>query len=293
MRSMPEPVLEIERDGGVATLTLNRPSAMNALSRELRAALADAFATLAYDPEARVAIVTGAGRAFCAGLDLKELGRGEGPVGGSGRAPEPDILKAMQAFPGPIIGAINGVAVTGGFELALACDVLIASTEARFADTHARVGIMPGWGLSQKLSRAIGIYRAKELSLTGNYLDAKTAEAWGLVNRVVAPDDLLPAARKLAADMLSVPDAALREYKRIIDDGFAEAFGPAMSLEQKRSREWGRSVKPANVEEARKLVRARGQEQTRSERAEGRPEARVQESRRDSRSEPPASEVEK
>ncbi len=264
MRAMPEPVLKVERDGGVALLTLNRPSAMNALSRELRAALADAFATLAYAPAARVAIVTGAGRAFCAGLDLKELGRGEGPVGGSSRAPQPDILSAMNAFPGPIIGAINGVAVTGGFELALACDVLIASTEARFADTHARVGIMPGWGLSQKLSRAIGIYRAKELSLTGNFLDAKTAEAWGLVNRVVAPEDLLPAARKLAADMLSVPDAALREYKRTIDDGFAEAFGPAMELEQTRSREWARSVKPDAVEEARKLVRARGQEQTRS-----------------------------
>jgi len=263
MRPMPEPVLKVERDGGVATLTLNRPTAMNALSRELRAALADAFATLAYVPDSRVAIVTGAGRAFCAGLDLKELGRGEGPVGG-GRSPEPDILKAMQGFPGPIIGAINGVAVTGGFELALACDVLIASTEARFADTHARVGIMPGWGLSQKLSRAIGVYRAKELSLTGNYLDAKTAEAWGLVNRVVAPDDLLPAARKLAADMCSVPDAALRTYKKIIDDGFARSFGDAMQLEQERSREWGRSVRPEAVEEARKQVRARGQEQTRS-----------------------------
>jgi enoyl-CoA hydratase len=262
MRSMSEPVLQVARDGGVATLTMNRPQAMNALSRELRAALADAFATLAYDPDARVVILTGAGRAFCAGLDLKELGRGEGPVGG-GRAPEPDILKAMNGFPGPIIGAINGVAVTGGFELALACDVLIASTAARFSDTHARVGIMPGWGLSQKLSRALGIYRAKELSLTGNYLDAAKAEAWGLVNRVVAPDELLPACRKLAADMLSVPDAALREYKRIIDDGFAESFGPAMELEQKRSRDWARSVKPDAVEEARKLVRARGQEQTR------------------------------
>ena len=91
-----------------------------------------------------------------------------------------------------MIGAINGFAITGGFELALACDVLIASTAARFADTHARVGIMPGWGLSQKLSRTIGIYRAKELSLTGNYLSAEQAEAWGLVNRVVAPEALLP-----------------------------------------------------------------------------------------------------
>lgn len=262
MRAMSEPVLLVQRDGGVATLTLNRPKAMNALSRELRAALADAFATFAYDPDVRVAIVTGAGRAFCAGLDLKELGRGEGPVGAP-RGQEPDLMKAMREFKGPIIGAINGVAVTGGFELALACDVLVASTEARFADTHARVGIMPGWGLSQKLSRVIGIYRAKELSLTGNYLDAKTADAWGLVSRVVAPSDLLPACKKLASDMLSVPDTALRAYKRIIDDGFALPFDAAMKLERERSQEWGRSVTPDAVEAARKLVRARGQEQTR------------------------------
>jgi len=259
---MSEPVLLVQRDGGVATLTLNRPTAMNALSRELRAALADAFTTLAYEPDVRVVILTGAGRAFCAGLDLKELGRGEGPVGGR-RAPEPDLMKAMREFPGPIVGAINGVAVTGGFELALACDVLVASTEARFADTHARVGIMPGWGLSQKLSRVIGIYRAKELSLTGNYLDARTADAWGLVSRVVPPADLLPTCRKLASDMLSVPDRALRAYKRIIDDGFAAPFDAAMALERERSQEWGRSVTPDAVEAARKLVRARGQEQTR------------------------------
>ena len=91
-------------------------------------------------------------------------------------------------MPAAVIGAINGVAITGGFEVALACDIRIASTNARFADTHARVGVMPGWGLSQKLSRLIGIGRAKELSLTGNFLDAETACAWGLVNRARPPD---------------------------------------------------------------------------------------------------------
>ena len=113
-----------------------------------------------------------------------------------------DPVRAMAAFSGPVIGAINGVAITGGFELALACDVLIASSNARFADTHARVGVMPGWGLSQKLSRAVGIYRAKELSLSGNFLSAEQANDWGLVNRVVAPEDLMPQARALAEDTL-------------------------------------------------------------------------------------------
>ena len=261
---MSESVLLIERIAGVATVTLNRPQAMNALSRELRAALVEAFTSLSFDPEVRVVILTGAGRAFCAGLDLKELGRGVGSVGavaGAGGG-EPDIMKAMSDFKGAIIGAINGVAVTGGFELALACDVLIASSDARFADTHARVGIMPGGGLSQKLSRAIGISRAKELSLTGNYLDAKTADAWGLVNRVVAPAELLPTCHKLAQDMLSVPETGLRSYKRIIDDGFALAFGEALRLERTLSNAANRGVVAADVEHARVLVRARGQAQT-------------------------------
>ena len=260
---MPEPVLVVEKSEGIATLTLNRPAARNALSRELRAAIAEAFTELAGDSGTRVAILTGAGAAFCAGLDLKELGRGAGPVGAP-RGSEPDLLAAMNGFPGPIIGAINGVAVTGGFEVALACDVLIGSTEARFADTHARVGIMPGWGLSQKLSRVLGIYRAKELSLTGNYLDAPTALAWGLLNRVVAPAELLPTCRALARDMLSVPDAALRSYKRIIDAGFALAFGEALAAERELSGAANRAVTPDAVEQARLGVRARGQAQVRS-----------------------------
>jgi len=264
---MPEPVLLVERAEGIATLTLNRPQAMNALSRELRAALADAFAALAREAETRAVILTGAGRAFCAGLDLKELGRGAGPVGGERGQRDPDLVEAMAVFEGPILGAINGAAITGGFELALACDVLVASTEARFADTHARVGIMPGWGLSQKLSRAIGMYRAKELSLTGNFLDAAKAEAWGLVNRVVAPAELLPTCRALARDMLSVPDRALRSYKRIIDAGFALAFGESLAAERALSGAANRTVTADAVERARGDVRDRGRSQVRSERS--------------------------
>ena len=263
---MTEPVLLVEKSDGVATLTLNRPEKRNALSRELRRAIADGFADAARDPATRVVILTGAGAAFCAGLDLKELGAGAGPVGGGARREggDPDLVAAMAGFAGPIIGAINGVAVTGGFELALACDVLYASSEARFADTHARVGIMPGWGLSQRLSRAVGIYRAKELSLTGNYLDAPTALAWGLVNRVVAPAELLPACRALARDMLTVPDRTLRAYKRIIDAGFSQNFGDSLVTERELSGAENRAVTASSVEQARLGVRARGQSQVRS-----------------------------
>ncbi|GIS19195.1 MAG: hypothetical protein CM15mP120_11110 [Pseudomonadota bacterium] len=114
-----------------------------------------------------------------------------------------DLGKAMLNLNKPIIGAINGYAITGGFELALMCDFMIASQDAKFADTHARVGVVPGWGLSQRLPRLIGINRAKELSLTGNYLDAETAYAWGLVNRVVPAGELMTTAKQLASDIVS------------------------------------------------------------------------------------------
>ncbi len=162
----------------------------------------------------------------------------------------------------PVIGAINGVAITGGFELALACDIRIASTHARFADTHARVGILPGWGLSQKLSRVIGIYRAKELSLTGNFLSAQKAEDWGMVNRVVTAEELLPVARKLADDMLSVVPECLPAYKSLIDQGFAEAFGDALKTERKVSNAANKSVTPDAVAERRAGIQNRGKQQT-------------------------------
>ncbi len=253
-------VLSVEREGGLVLLTLNRPDAMNALSRELRTALAEAFDGLAEDPEARVVILTGAGRAFCAGLDLKELGQPTGGTAAIGAGP--DLMAALGRFPGPIIGAINGFAITGGFELALACDLLIASSEARFADTHARVGIMPGWGLSQRLSRAIGIYRAKEVSLTGNFVSAEQAEAWGLVSRVVAPDELLPTCRALAHEMLSCEPEVLRGYKQVIDEGFAASFGDGLRIESERSRAHARGVRPEAIAERRSGVMARGREQS-------------------------------
>ena len=262
---MNEPVLKIETEGGITVLTMNRPDKLNALSRDLRRALVDAFRALADDDGVGVVILTGAGRAFSAGLDLKELG-GEGPAGASGHAggtvaDGADIVSAMAAMPQPIIGAVNGFAVTGGFEIALACDFLVASTEARFADTHARVGILPGWGLSQKLSRQIGIGRAKELSLTGNYLEAERAEAWGLVNRVVEPDALLEECRRLAADIMSCEPSVMRAYKKLIDDGYAATFADGLALETDRSSEQIRSVSPDAIAERRLRVQERGRDQ--------------------------------
>jgi enoyl-CoA hydratase len=255
---MTEPVVlhEVSPDG-VAVVTLNRPQAMNALSRELLDTLARTLQACAADARVRVIVLTGAGRAFCAGLDLKELGAGRTDIGQTTVSSRGDPVGVMEHCGKPVIGAINGAAVTGGFELALACDVLIASTEARFADTHARVGLASGWGLSQKLSRAVGIYRAREISLGGRWVSAQQAADWGFVNRVVAPSELMPAALALAADMLLAQPGMLERYKAIIDDGFALPFGEGMALERQRAREFNATVSASDIEQRREGVRER------------------------------------
>ena len=258
---MSEANILVEIDAGIAVVTMNRPHAMNALSAGLRRDLAAAMRSLEADASVRVVILTGAGdRAFTAGLDLKELGQ-QGLGAANAEGPDDNPVKAIELLTKPCIGAINGVAITGGFEVALACDVLIASDRARFADTHARVGIMPGWGLSQKLSRLIGPYRARELSLTGNFLDAQTACAWGLVNRVVPANELLAAAKALAADMATIDPAFSAAYKRLINDGYATSFGEGMALEQTRSVAANSQVSADAVETARAAVQARGRSQ--------------------------------
>ena len=248
-------VLVERSDDGIAVVTLNRPQAMNALSAALRSAIAEAMQALEADDAVRVVILTGAGRAFCAGLDLKEL---EASTEGLADQSAADLIAAIAAFSGPVIAAINGFAITGGLELALACDILIASAEARFADTHAQVGFLPNWGLSQKLSRMIGIHRAKEMALTGNAISASQAEDWGLVNRVVEADALLDTARTLARDMLAAAPGMLAAHKRLIDDGFAVPFGAAVALEHERARPHNARVTAESVRSRRAAVQAHG-----------------------------------
>ncbi len=249
----------VEIDAGIATVTLNRPDALNALSSGLRAAIFETFERLTADQSVEVGILTGAGRAFTVGLDLKELG-GEKSSDTTGNQ---DLSLAVAAFDRPIIGAINGFAITGGFELALMCDFLIASTEAKFADTHARVGVVPGWGLSQRLPRLIGINRAKELSLTGNFLDAQTALDWGLVNRVVAAEDLLPTCLGLARDITSTEPVTRAEIKRIMDAGWHSDLASGLETELHASREHGKKQNPnAKVAERRADIQKRGRSQS-------------------------------
>jgi enoyl-CoA hydratase len=253
-------VLEIERADGYAVLTLNRPEQKNALSRALRAALSEAIDSFAGDPGVRVLILTGAGGTFCAGLDLKEIGGSDAAL--QAALTEAPVVDAMARFPGPVIGAIHGAALTGGFELALGCDLLVAGESARFADTHGRVGLLPVWGLSQRLSRLIGPAHAKEMSLTGNFIGAQQALAWGLVNRVVPDAALLDVARTLALDMGSLAPGMLCAYKRLIDQGFGQPLSEALAFERREAMAFDAAVSCQAVEANRLAVVARGRQQS-------------------------------
>src|ERR671923_1231543 len=190
-----------ETSDRVSTLTLNRPEARNALSSELQRALAIALAAAESDDDVDAVVLTGADPAFCAGLDLRELGTTAANLVGGRDDENRSPFTVLWTMTKPVIGAINGPAVTGGFELALGCDFLVASERATFGDTHARVGVTPGGGMSVFLPQTVGLRKAKEMSLTGNFIDAREAFALRLVNRVVPHDELLPTARKLAADI--------------------------------------------------------------------------------------------
>ncbi|MEM7523268.1 MAG: enoyl-CoA hydratase-related protein [Pseudomonadota bacterium] len=153
---------------------------------------------------------------------------------------------------------MNGVAATGGFELALACDVLLASEGARFADTHSRVGVMPGCGLSQRLPRIIGASRAKEMSFSGRFIDAKTAAAWGIVSRTVPAGALIEEAMALGEENSVADPALVRGLKRVIDDGLDLGFSDALSLERERASAWNSEQAPGALEARRSAVIAAG-----------------------------------
>jgi enoyl-CoA hydratase len=185
-----EPVVLVERRGEVALVTLNRPEVRNAIDLRLAGALCNAMAEVA---DSRVIVLTGRDPAFCAGLDLRSLG-----VERLHQLPR--FVGSVAESPIPVVAAVNGPAVTGGLELALAADFIVASDRATFADTHARVGVYPGPVLID-LPRRVGEAKAREMSLTGNFVDSSTALRIGLANHVVAHSELLPLALRLAADI--------------------------------------------------------------------------------------------
>lgn len=267
----------VEVSEGVATITLNRPDRRNAINSALGDGLARAVGDCEANDDVSVMILTGADPAFCAGADLKAMSEA---VAGATDAPGNDTPVnagdpyrrdeiGKYAFRGPypprtklLIGAINGPAITGGFELALNCDFLVASEHARFADTHARVGIMPGWGLTVLLVETVGVRRARELSTTGNFLDAQTALTWGLVNHVVAHEQLLPFTRELALAAVQNDQVSTRRMLRTYDEIAGSIYDAGWAIEDVVNRAWlAGGIDAAEVAKRRDAIVERGRGQ--------------------------------
>ena len=248
-----------ETKGGVTTVTMNRPEALNALSAALRNELAEVFTELAQDEATEVVVFTGTGRAFTVGLDLKELG-GEKAAD---TVINKDLGKAMLNLNKPIIGAINGYAITGGFELALMCDFMIASRRRQIC-RHPCTRRRSSWlGPVPTAARLIGINRAKELSLTGNYLDAETAYAWGLVNRVVPAGELMTKAKQLASDIVSTEPVTRNAVREIMDRGWHSSLADSLDIEHKANRLHAKTeVRPEKVASRRVQIQQRGRTQS-------------------------------
>lgn len=204
-----------EKKDGMAKITLNRPEALNARNRAMVEELEQAWIDIRDDEEVGVVILSGAGRSFCAGADLKELLGADPNAARTGGGMK--HVGAMDLAI-PSICAVQGYALTGGLELAMECDMIIAAEDAKFGDTHAHIGLVGATALTL-LPRLVGRNKAKEMSFTGNFISAQEALQWGLVNHVVPIDQLMPTAEKIAKDILSCKPGVVQVQKRCIDKG--------------------------------------------------------------------------
>lgn len=225
----PHPHLRLRDVGGVRVLTIDRPEAKNALDAAMRTALVEVIAAADADPAVRVLVLTGVDPVFTAGVDFKEPPTGS-PVRGVDWAFRPDPASALRAATTPSICAVNGACVSGGLEIALSASFVVASERARFADTHARLNVVPAWGLTALLPRAVGLRKAREMSVTGAFVGADEALRLGLVNHVVPHADLLGFTLDLAETVIDQP--AVGEVLRLYDRGDGSSRADALALER-------------------------------------------------------------
>ena len=230
----------LEKEETTAVITFNRPDAMNALNNQTRAEFAAAIAEVAADDSIKVLILTGSGKAFVAGSDIKEFSQTTPYFAHNIQR----LGEMVEKLAKPVIAAVNGFCLGGGCEIAMACDIIIASEEAKFGQPEVNIGIIPGGGATQRLPRLIGVCKAKELIYTGDIINAEQADRLGLVNRVVPTDELMPAARELARKIATKSPAALKLAKTAINRGMQtnlesglkyeyELYGLALSLEDR------------------------------------------------------------
>ncbi|MCJ7436713.1 MAG: enoyl-CoA hydratase [Acidimicrobiia bacterium] len=231
--------LRVETADGVRTITIDRPEARNAMTAAMRDELRELFAAAGADDSVAVVILTGVDPAFSAGVDLKELSTW--PVNPDPDAPRPPVVDpaaVIRESTTPVIAAVNGVCVTGALEIALSCHVIVASERATFADTHAKVGLVPAWGMSALLPEAVGRGKALELSITGAFIDAPEALRIGLVNHVVPHEQLLPTAFGLAGAIRSADPVSVRTMLELSRRGAGMPRDEALRLERETMEAW-------------------------------------------------------
>ncbi len=220
------------REGAAALIRINRERKLNALNRPILDAVMERLDEAARDDTVRAVIITGTGRAFCAGADITEYwGGGQGAFVVYQRLGRL-LLDRVVAHPTPVIAAVNGFALGGGFELALACDLIVASAGATFGLPEPSLGLVPGGGGTQRLTRAVGRYRAKDLLLTGRRLSAQEAREWGMISAIAADGDAVRAALDLAVAIARQAPLATHALKRLVDEGADAALDTALSYEQ-------------------------------------------------------------
>jgi enoyl-CoA hydratase len=247
--------LQRDRHDQVTLVTLNRPEKRNALSNAMLEALVDAVDDAASDGETRVLVIAGAGSAWCAGVDLDELASGI-------RTDRAELAAArLRGFPKPTVAAIHGACVTGGLELALACDLRLATPEARFADTHSRVGAHPGWGMTVTLPRAVGISLANDMAFTGDYIDAEAALRCGLVSRVLPQEGFLDAVLAIASGIAAADPRLVASLKALANDLH---FAAGYAREAEARRLYKESTNAGAIAQRRAEVIERGRSQLRS-----------------------------
>ncbi|KAG0484852.1 hypothetical protein HPP92_008931 [Vanilla planifolia] len=244
---------------GVAVLTINRPGSLNSLTRPMMVEMARTFKVLDRDPAVGVVVITGKGRAFCSGVDLTAA---EEVFKGDVKDEESDVIIQMDRCLKPIIGAVEGFAVTAGFEIVLGCDLIVAGRDAKFIDTHSKFGIFPSWGLSQKLSRIIGPNRAREASLSCKPITAEMAEKWGLVNHVVSNGYALKKAIEIGEAILRNNRDMVLRYKSVLNDGFKLDLSHALKLEKERAHEYYDGMPKEQFTRLQKFISSRSAKPT-------------------------------
>ncbi|MFC1995562.1 enoyl-CoA hydratase/isomerase family protein [Chloroflexota bacterium] len=224
------------KEGGIVKIIINRPEVMNALNQTVLLEIRKAIKEASKDRTVGVLVLTGAGRAFSAGVDLVSLGDQKlenGAVGPILDEPARALINTIQEVPKVVIAMVNGYCLTGALEIALACDLIVASEEAMFGDTHTRWGIRPSWGMSQRLQRVVGILKAKELSFSADMITAREAERIGLVNSVIPADKLEESVKQLAEKIIANSLESIAAYKYLYNQGMKDTLKSGLELEAK------------------------------------------------------------